>query len=270
MNKKVKLSYPEEKKNLSNRILKASTINYSSFPLKDFLTPSLPLSKEISSSEEEILEKGTKNEKKILEEDKITSEQIKIRAYEEGFREGFAEGQKHGYAEGLKKGMEEGIERGYQEGLKKAKEEIEALKEKLTQDLNKEVDALRSFLLKLDEEAKKLILNLDQEVLTFALSLVESLFFKKPPIDEEMLLHLIRQALKYIAEGLKVEIRIHPEDLALLQRNLNGLPPTHQFEFKEDPTLSRGGIILTSTAGVVDATLETRLKTLFSHFANES
>jgi flagellar biosynthesis/type III secretory pathway protein FliH len=99
--------------------------------------------------------------------------------------------------------------------------------------------------------------------------IAERVLFTKPKVDEEALLNLIRECLKFVAEGLKVKVRINPVDLTLIKDHLDELPATYHLEFEEDPSLSPGGIILSSATGIIDATFETRIRQVIAKLKDE-
>jgi len=244
---------------LSNKVIKKLKAQYIAYNLEvldqkneEVINPDFTAAEE--SEEEKTLEDLNKED----------LENIKRSAYQEGFSKGYEEGRRLGYEEGFKEGLIEGKEKGYEEGKAKAQEELEEEKARLKSLVETEVSRLKSLIERLDREAKELVLNLDKEILNLAIMVAEKILFTKPRVDGNALLNLIRECLNFVAEGLKVKIRIHPRDLALIKEHLDELPPTYQLEFEEDPSLTQGGIILSSSTGIIDATLETRIKQVLS------
>ncbi len=232
---------------------------------------------ELNLQPEKSIDKALNTTKQVAEEkkDELTFtegdiERLKRLAYQEGFSKGYEEGKKLGFEEGFREGFSEGKEKGYEDGKAKAQSEIEEERTRLKNLLEAEVERFKNLIERLDKEAQALVLSLDKEVLSLAMLIAERVLFTKPKVDEEALLNLIRECLKFVAEGLKVKVRINPEDFAVIKGHLDELPPTYSLEFEEDPSVSPGGIILSSATGIIDATLETRIKQVLTKLKDEN
>jgi flagellar biosynthesis/type III secretory pathway protein FliH len=81
-------------------------------------------------------------------------------------------------------------------------------------------------------------------------------------LSPEHIERVLTRELARMRRGREIVVRIHPDDLALLQPSAHYaqvLELAGQLSFAADPTISRGGCTLSSNLGEVDATLETRL-----------
>jgi flagellar assembly protein FliH len=255
-----------ERKSLSKKILKKVQAQYLSYNLEE-LNMQTQKSIGIALNETKQEAEEEKDGFTFTQED---IERIKRSAYQEGFSKGYEEGKKLGFEEGFREGFSEGKEKGYEEGKAKAQSELEEERARLKNLLEAEGARLKNLIDKLDKEAQALVLNLDKEILDLACLIAERVLFTKPKVDEEALLNLIRECLKFVAEGLKVKVRINPVDLNLIKDHLDELPPTYHLEFEEDPSLSPGGIILSSATGLIDATLETRIRQVIAKLKDEN
>ncbi len=74
---------------------------------------------------------------------------------------------------------------------------------------------------------------------------------------------VIREALELAAGQPHIELHLHPDDLALLEQcgeTAEGLlAPVGKAKFVPDERLSRGGCLIETQHGVIDARLETQL-----------
>jgi flagellar assembly protein FliH len=77
---------------------------------------------------------------------------------------------------------------------------------------------------------------------------------------------VIREALRQVEDTAEIIIQLHPDDLALLRQHnaplLNGLPETGPLRFAGAPEVTRGGCIVQTRFGLVDARRETKLEQL--------
>ena len=85
-------------------------------------------------------------------------------------------------------------------------------------------------------------------------------------IDVKMVEAVVREALGQVQDMAEVSIRLHPDDLALLHKNksplIEGLPETGPLRFVASSEVTRGGCIVQTRFGVVDAQRETKLEQL--------
>jgi flagellar assembly protein FliH len=86
------------------------------------------------------------------------------------------------------------------------------------------------------------------------------------PIDHALVEANVRAALAQGEEATEFFIHLHPDDLALLQRHTSELlspaPRQEQMHFLAAPEMARGGCLVRTQFGVIDARRETRLEHL--------
>lgn len=184
----------------------------------------------------------------------------------EGFEKGYKEGFNKGYLEGHKKGYKDGFDK----GKKEAENKYKKLEAKLESDFQEKIQALNSFLKNLEEETKNLIINMDKEVLNLALDIANKMVLKEIQIDSEVPLRIIKDALNYIAEGTELHIKVNPEEYKFLEENFSKyFSPSQKIKLIPDESISKGGVFIETSLGVIDATFEKRweklLKTLFKN-----
>ena len=231
-----------------SKILKNKQINNTSIIIPD---PS-PIKGEVFQSLFEInMEDISKLKKEI--------ESPEEKAKKEGFEIGYKEGLNKGYLEGHKRGYKEGFEK----GKKEAEERYKKLENILKKDFQEKIQSINTFLKNLEKESKELILNMDKEVLNLALNIAQKLILKEIERDPEISLRLIKEALNYIAEGTELNIKVNPEEYKFLEENLlKYISPSQKIKLIPDESISKGGIFIETSLGVIDATFEKRWKKL--------
>ncbi len=197
-------------------------------------------------------------------------EKLKEEAIKQGFEEGYGKGYKEGLEQGYKQGYEQGYEKGYTEASKKAREEKEKeyqlLKNTLQEEYNKKIEEcvkktrdLEGFLVRLKEETEDLVLNLDKEVLDLAIKIAKKIVLKSINSDSEITLNVIKEALNYIAEGIEINIKLNPEEFEYVKHNLlKEIKMPKKINLIADESISKGGVLIETALGVIDATLEKR------------
>ena len=231
-----------------SKILKNKQINNTSIIIPD----SSSIKGEVFQS---LFEINIENISKLKKEIESPEEKAK----KEGFEKGYKEGLNKGYLEGHKKGYKEGFEK----GKKEAEEKYKKLENVLKKDFQEKIQSINTFLKNLEKESKELILNMDKEVLNLALNIAQKLILKEIERDPEISLRLIREALNYIAEGTELNIKVNPEEYKFLKENLlKHIPPSQKIKLIPDESISKGGIFIETSLGVIDATFEKRWKKL--------
>ena len=86
------------------------------------------------------------------------------------------------------------------------------------------------------------------------------------PIDAGMLDAVVRDALRQVEDTAEISIKLHPEDLALLRKNdstlLHGLPDKGALRFIASSEVSRGGCLVQTRFGMIDARREVKMQQL--------
>ncbi len=86
------------------------------------------------------------------------------------------------------------------------------------------------------------------------------------PITPELVERVVKEAVGQTKETAEVTIQLHPEDLALLRKHqsaiLQGLPEAGPLRFVGSPEVSRGGCLVQTRFGLVDARRETKIEQL--------
>jgi len=140
-------------------------------------------------------------------------------------------------------------EHGYDEGRSRARQEGAAMVGRLTTLVGNAVVAHTEGLRALDEETFEL-----------GLAIARALVRHEIHVAPDTVRDVARAALDELTLEAAVLLRVHPDDEPVMREHASslGLPPTVSALVVADPLVSRGGLIVESGAGRVDATLETR------------
>jgi flagellar assembly protein FliH len=202
----------------------------------------------LSDDERRILEL----EKKVIE----LEEKCKRQVLEQKKAEEIAN--KNGYADGMKKGVEKGAA------------ETAALYEKKIDRLQREIKAF----LKIVEGSKNSIyVNTEHLLLKMALEIAKKVVNSEIASNPEVIVNVVKKALTHIADRERIIIHVSPQDCTVVSNrkdfwntitdNLNNIV------IMEDNRIEKGGCLIESNSGVVDARLGVQLDEVCSIIENE-
>ncbi len=162
---------------------------------------------------------------------------------QEAYEKGFAQGQKDGETLGRKK---------YETLANRLEELIRGLEKSLAEH----------------------VLSLEPQVYALVKLMVEKLILKEVSTSPEVIKAVLREALTHVVEQARVKIHLHPDDTEFLEEVLAALKEEltriKDFEIVPNPNLHRGGCLLETDFGLIDATLERRWREILKRFEDES
>ncbi len=85
-------------------------------------------------------------------------------------------------------------------------------------------------------------------------------------VDPALIEATVREALRQAEDTAEISIQMNADDLALLRQHqsplLEGLPETGPLKFSSSPEVTRGGCLIQTRFGMVDARRETKFEQL--------
>lgn len=167
-----------------------------------------------------------------------------------------ADADQKGHAQGFQRGMLEGREKGVREGrdhaLAESRERFAAIAERWTAAID-DWDAQRE---RLFDEAR-------EDVLRFAFALGERVVHRLVRADASIVADQMRKALQHLSRPTVLQVSVHPEDRAVVEQVLpevtGSLARSAHLHLHDDPTIDRGGCVVATAGGYVDASLATQL-----------
>ena len=86
------------------------------------------------------------------------------------------------------------------------------------------------------------------------------------PISQELVEAVVREAVLQTKETAEITVQLHPDDLALLRKHaspvLQGVPEAGPLKFIASSEITRGGCLVQTRFGLLDARRETKLDQL--------
>ncbi|MER1966537.1 flagellar assembly protein FliH [Castellaniella sp. GW247-6E4] len=186
--------------------------------------------------------------------------QARERGLSKGYEAGFEQGRREGHAEGLARGLEEGR----REGLETGERDGRALGLRTGHDEGAEAAREQARrLLSLTESCARSLDTLEGEVgqalVSLSVRIAEQVLRASLRDHPNRILDLVGEVLQArSAQDAAVQLRLHPEDVSLLRGYFDQDPQATPPRLIADERITRGGCILETAQGAIDATLETR------------
>lgn len=207
-------------------------------------------SDEVISEEEEEKESPRSPEEEaflILERAKASANELVEKTKHDG-----VEIERRSREEGYKKGYDEGYELAYKEGLEAGRKELEGI-----------VSALRTALQGITELKKDLHRETEEEIVEIIIGALRKILMDEVQTNPETVFSTVKNALKRARDKERIIIRVNPEDIQTIKNHkqelLEQIDGIKHLEFEEDSKIGRGGCILESDSGKIDARLENQL-----------
>jgi flagellar assembly protein FliH len=146
-----------------------------------------------------------------------------------------------------------GHEEGRAEGLAAARAEVDAAASALAQATSQVREELLALAARLEREAVDLALLVADKALASALE-----------VRPERVLDAVAGGLRALVERERVVVVVHPDDLPLVRDGVGDLAAAlggiAQLDVQADRRVGRGGAVLRTADGEVDATLQAKLE----------
>jgi len=161
-----------------------------------------------------------------------------------------------GYEHGLHEGHQEGQQRGRKEALANAQERFHS-------DLQHLAENLANTIRELNVQRQDRLRSAEHDLLEFAVEIARRVTKTVGRMSGEVAPANLRSALSMVVAQSDLTVRVHPDDLAALQRFADTL--AHEaaaqphLKFITDSSISRGGVLIVSPDGELDATLEQQM-----------
>ncbi len=163
--------------------------------------------------------------------------------------------------------LEEARAEGYNDGYNQAKKELESVfQKKLDEIVAQQVQpAIQNLMLvtgAVQKEWKKIGQRIEESVLSLAMSIAQQIVKTELTSNSMIVVQQTREALQKLAGVEKLKIRIHPEDEKIIKQYrpdlLASTDSVREIVFETDEHITRGGCIIESDSGNIDATIETQ------------
>jgi flagellar assembly protein FliH len=143
--------------------------------------------------------------------------------------------------------------RGVSEGIKKG---IEIQKNEHLKPLQ----VLNDLIKELSEVKKKMLEEAEEQIVELSLAVAEKVMHLEVTSNRDVIQGVLREAIKNIVDRENMKIRLHPDDFRYIMeiksdfiRSFDGIK---NIVFEEDVSVGRGGALIETVCGEVDARLD--------------
>jgi len=140
-----------------------------------------------------------------------------------------------------------------------------ALSQQLLQQRSETVELQNGILGSLRRVVPRVVQEAEAALMSLALEAAQK-FVAGLPISVELVETVVREGLRQVEDTAEIVIQLHPDDLALLRQHnspvLDGLPDYGPLRFAGSAEVTRGGCIVQTRFGLVDARRETKMEQL--------
>jgi flagellar assembly protein FliH len=154
----------------------------------------------------------------------------------------------------LRETWQAGYQQGHLDGEKSLSEQLLKQRTELNELLHGTLKSLRQAIPQVVHDTENMVVSLALEV---ARKLVSDM-----PVSVPMVEAAVRDALSHVESSSQVTVRLHPADLELLQKAASPVLGSEQapndFRFLSSVEVSRGGCLVETRFGTVDARRETK------------
>ena len=126
------------------------------------------------------------------------------------------------------------------------------------------VQALASVLAEAQAERERVAESMEESAVQLALQIADKALTGAITAQPERVVDVVRGALRCLVDRERVTILVHPQDLPIVRDAVEGLVQQlggiEHIEVQEERRVQRGGAMVRSTAGEIDARIETKLE----------
>lgn len=152
-------------------------------------------------------------------------------------------------------------ESGRQEGEAAARQALEAPMREALARLAGHIEALNQVRSRLRREA-------EEDLVRLAVEIARRVLRRELTADPAAILGLVKAALERVDAREVIRVRAHPEDARTIEACFADIGMPERIEVVADQNLERGAVILETTRGQLDASVETQLQEIERGFAD--
>jgi type III secretion protein L len=133
-------------------------------------------------------------------------------------------------------------------------------------------EGIESSLLKLNQdliEAREIresaLTQVELDVLRLSVKIAEKIIGRELELDDRTVADIVATALAHARQNEVVTVKINPADAAVVKKHRARLDPGGRvrfIDFSPDPRVKRGGCLIVTETGTIDAQLSTQLRVL--------
>lgn len=201
--------------------------------------------------EDEIIQAARAEAENIIENAKCEADKLRAQATQAGQDEGH----KQGHATGLKQGLDDGLRQG-----------LEEARQQMAGQLREAADRSNALVAVAQQEVDRLLAEAEPKIIELVLAISRKVIYEEVAERPTVVLNLVRGALERVRDQDKINIHVSPDDYDLImqaRRDLQGVVGAERsLTVSADPVLERGGCLIETSFGTVEAGIDTQLEAI--------
>lgn len=117
--------------------------------------------------------------------------------------------------------------------------------------------------IKLEKLESIILSEMDDSIISTALRLTHEVLADEIKKNPEYIVDIVQTALRDIPEFSQIWLRVNPSDASILIQNkkkiIEALERVKDIDIREDRQVARGGVLIQTESGVIDAQIQTQL-----------
>lgn len=156
-------------------------------------------------------------------------------------------------------------EAAYEEGLREGRREAEV-------ELASVTEGLAKGLIGVARMREELFHDAEEDLLKLAVALARTIVLKEITLDPSILARVVQEAVEVVAGCDEVVVRLNPEEHEVVAQSREFAQLSSEkrrITLKGDPAVERGGCLVETVRGNVDARLESQLEEMYRRLSEE-
>ena len=138
----------------------------------------------------------------------------------------------------------------------------------LEKQLEGELSKLRTMMRDLASSGAKLRRNAEEELVRLSIAVARRILHRELTIDPDALAGLVKAAFERLDQREIHEVRTDPASLQTVRKVAGGLDLARAVKIVADPSLRPGSLLIDTTRGQLDASIETQLNEIQRGFVD--
>lgn len=159
----------------------------------------------------------------------------------------------------INKEKQDVLARAYQEGVAKAQREAEAEYQRDAQELFTAINTIQ-------DQRYVIVEREQQDLIDLSLKIAGAVIERELEYAPDIIFNIVKKALEKVTDTDKVIIKVHPDSVGIVREHQNDLlammPDIRQLQIQGDERIHRGGCVIETKLGFVDASVNTKLETI--------
>lgn len=146
----------------------------------------------------------------------------------------------------------------YEEGFRKGRDHEH-------QQISQLVGALKRIVSALEAKKETMVEQIEREITKIVIAVARKIVRKEIDQDPDVVVRVAREALERVMDAQSITVRVNPldwEKLKEIQPELLSLSSGQSLHIEKDKTIERGGSIVETGNGIIDARIEQQIESL--------